>query len=192
MFFFDDIDDTIFELREQGIDYTEISKRLKKQGIKLKPFMVEERCKVIYKRKNKEEPCETFKEEKEAKEKAEEEAKKKQLSEIIFELREKENTYKEIQSYLFEEMDIKKCISDIRKLYLDYCKKIGIDEPKRRITSNAYKFISVQEVFNLRESGHRYREIVDFYKEKGILHIVNSGISKEHTSSEVEKIIKEG
>ena len=34
--------------------------------------------------------------------------------------------------------------------------------------------------------------ILDYYKEKGILSIVNSGISKEHTSSEVEKVLNEG
>ena len=48
MYFFDDIDDIIFNLREQGNNYEEISKLLRKQDIKLKPFMVEEICKAIY------------------------------------------------------------------------------------------------------------------------------------------------
>ena len=34
--------------------------------------------------------------------------------------------------------------------------------------------------------------IVDYYKQKGIINIVNSGISKEYTASEVDKIIAEG
>lgn len=179
MYFFDDIDDIIFNLREQGNNYDEISKLLKKQDIKLKPFMVEERCKVIYERKNMKEPAESVKEIIEVNEKKEQEAKKEHLQELVFELREQGKTYKQISEYIFREKGIKKCISDIRDYYLDYCKKMKIAEPKKRI--NVSQKVSSEEIFKLRESGYSCRDIIAYYKEKGIK------ISKES----VQKIYKE-
>ena len=179
MYFFDDIDDIIFNLREQGNNYEEISKLLRKQDIKLKPFMVEEICKAIYEKKYMKEPTESVKEIIEVNEKKEQEAKKEHLQELVFELREQGKTYKQISEYIFSEKGIKKCISDIRDYYLDYCKKMEIAEPKKRI--NVSQKVSSEEIFKLRESGYSCRDIIDYYKEKG------TKISKES----VQKIYKE-
>jgi ribosomal protein L20 len=176
MFFLDDLDDRIFELREQGISYTDMSKMLKKQGIKIQPFMIEERCKTLYRLNNRKEPenvdikeYEAKKKEKEAKEKEKEAAEKAKIKEFIFKLRSEEKTYQQIQDALFEELNVKKCLSEIRTAYLEYCKEKNIAEPKKRVHPELSPEVPSQEVFALRESGYSYQKIINYFEDKKII-----------------------
>ena len=177
MFFFDDIDETIFKLREKGNDYIEISNILKKQGIKLRPFMIEERCKLVYARKNLQEPKDCVKE------KEDKAIKKPQLLELIFALREQGNKYKQISEHLLNEKGIKKSITEVRAYYLEYCKKLKIENPKK--CADKYPQILGEEVLKLREAGYSYEDIVAYYKEKGI--VANSYILRKKCKEECKR-----
>ena len=149
-------DEEIYELREQGESYEEIARYYNEKGIEISKATIAYRCKKIYNAKGKEDP-----KIKKGKNKRED-----VTDEEIYELREQGKSYEEIARYYKE-----KGIEITRVTIGKRCKKIynekGKEEPKIK-RKNMIKEATDEEIYELREQGMSYGDIVRYYNEKGI------------------------
>lgn len=101
------------------------------------------------------------------------------VSEVIKELREEGYYYREISEYLYKS-GVVMCDASVR----NKCVDMGISEPKiKRKKERADRIpISDEEIFELRQQGKSYDDIVNYYKEKGIK------ISKESISRKCKRV----
>ncbi len=84
---------------------------------------------------------------------------------LIFELREKRYTYEKIVEYL-KEQGINESLKSVRRICKIVYAEKGKEEP-RGSNNNIIK-IDKNELYELKEQGLAYREIVNHYKKKGI------------------------
>ena len=154
--------------------HKEIAKYFNDKGIPITRVTIAKRCKTIYIEKGKEEP------------KAKKGKKERDdvTNEELYELREKGMKYEERVKY-FEEKGIKISQRQVCKR----CKKIyeekGEEEPKAKRGRKAISGVTDEEIYELREQGMSYGDIVRYYKEKRI-EITSGSIRKR-----CKKIYKE-
>ena len=164
---FNELDETIYNLREQGLSYQKIVDELEKQGTKISYSTVWHKCKDIYYSKGEIEPNQKISQ---------------KLDEMIYGLREQGLSYQKIVEKL-EEKEIKTTIYTV-----DYkCKKIysskGKIEPKVDQLSEESKNLN-ETIYNLKEKGLSYGNISDKLKENGI------SISRQRIEQRHKKILK--
>ena len=150
-------DEEIFNLREQGLTYKEITEILNKKGIKVSCSSIGKRCKKIYQEKGKQEPAIKRKSKKSEIEISNEE---------IYGLREQRYTYQEISNY-FKNKGINISAKTIQKICKKTYQEKGQEEPVLGVKARKIK-ISDEEIYNLREQGLSYNEIKEYYEYKGI------------------------
>ena len=148
--------DEIYNLREKGLTYKKIAEDLKEQGIKISSNSVRTICKEIYAIKGETEPKLNKGNPKRIVNENQE------LEEKVYELREKNLSYKQIMEHLdlqgiqISEMTIFRICKNIYKLK-------GKNQPElRKIV------IDADEIYNLRQQGLSYRGIVEKLEEQGI------------------------
>lgn len=207
MFFLDDVKEKILELKNNGLNNEEISIALVKQGIKLKPFMIEEIYKGMNINDTHKKDSEKLNEKNTSIEQTNSQSDNneklgKSIQDIIFELRENGKTFQEIRIYLLEQLKISRSISYIRVTYINACKekqknpyrklkKIKSDNAPK--TSHKKKYlipISNNEIFEKREEGRTYQEIADYFKGKGI-HVTRETIRSRCATIYKEKGVDE-
>ena len=149
-------DEEIFELREQGMSYTEIVRHFESRGIKVAVETIKIRCDKIYKQKGKENDTKRGRK------------KREDITDAtIYELREQGMSYSDIARY-FNENNIIVSYNIISYRCKGIYKEKGKAEPtvtrrKRR------KNISDEEIYELREQGLSYESIAKHMKDKGII-----------------------
>ena len=175
--FANDLDRKIFELRQQGLPYNRIVKCLENQGITISEYLLNKRCKEIYRQRNITEPKITLK----GRKKSKDEKKPKQIEsfeEEIFEMRECGTSYKDISNY-FIQKGIHTNPNAIRKI----CKKIyienGLKEPKYESKFAKLHNNEDEEILRLKKQGVSFRNIERIFKERGIS-ISHEGIRKRY------------
>ena len=167
-------DEEIYELREQGESYEEIARYYNEKGIEISKATIAYRCKKIYNAKGKEDP-----KIKKGKNKRED-----VTDEEIYELREQGKSYEEIARYYKE-----KGIPITRVTIAKRCKTIyiekGKEEPKAKKGKKERDDVTNEELYELREKGMKYEEIVKYFEEKGIK------ISQSQVCKRCKKIYEE-
>ena len=144
-------DEEIFELREQGLTYKEIAEYFSQKGIKVTSEKISARCKMIYSQIGKEKP---------------DMRRIKIQDEEIFKLREQGYSYRKITDY-FNEKGVKVSYNTI----LERCYNLRKSEKKKvnKVKSKNQKVeIPDSEIFELSEQGFTFKEIANYFKEKGI------------------------
>lgn len=149
----EELDNKIFELREEGIAYARIADMLKKQGIRISVLDVKKRCIKVYMEKGKKEP----------------KTKQKKRSNIedeeIYVLRKQKLSYSEI-SKRFQAQGIKISTEVIRKR----CKIIfeSKQEIEPKIKTGKKIEAKDEEIYELRKLGLSFQKISDYFLDKGI------------------------
>ena len=146
-------DETIYELREQGMSYSDIARYFNENNIIVSYNIISHRCKRIYKEKGKSEPVVTHR------------MLRKNISlEEIYELREKGLSYASIASH-FKSKGIRISVECIRRRCKDIYNKKNKKEPRARYGKQ--EDITDDEIYELRKSGMSYKEIVTHLRKIG-------------------------
>lgn len=156
----------IYELREQGMSYEDISKYFNEQGINISTMTICRRCKDIYNEKGKVEQRATYK----AK------SKKSISNEEIYNLREKNMSYNEIAKSLNsqgKQISVATIRERCKKIYEENGKKEPMIDPNRNMTyrrlDEEEKGIDINdEIYTLRKQGLSYKAISKKLEEQGI------------------------
>lgn len=155
-----ELDEEIYELKKNGLTYSEILKVLESKGYNITKTSISKKSKEIFKAKGEEEPkvdpSKYFK-------------KRDITDEEIYNLRKKKMSYVTISKYL-EKQGKFISLFGVRKR----CKKIfkarGEEEPyaKSENKGRRKKEVDREELSNFRARGLSYREISKIYEERGI------------------------
>jgi hypothetical protein len=154
-------DEEIYELRSQGISYDDIVMHFKGKGIKVTKETIRMRCSRIYAQKGIEEK------------KLKPFSKRRHRSivrslisgEEIYRLKEEGYTYSEICDY-YEAQGIKTNMTLIATICTEVYAEKGEQIPK--VIKKEEIATSDEVIFELREKGYTYKQISEYYKERGI------------------------
>ena len=145
-------------MRQEGLSYKDIKEYFENKGIKVGYDEIQERCKKIYEERGKEEPKLKIKEETQKTQEIPNE-------EEFIKLVEQGLTARKIKIYYEEEkginVDLRIIISKMKLFYEQKMEKRIADTEKTEITD--------EEIFNLREQHLSYKEIVEYFKNRGIV-----------------------
>lgn len=146
-------DEVIYNLRKQGLTYSEMSEELLRQGKRITTSTLCCRCKKIFKEKN---------------EKVPKGSSLKISDEEIFNLREKRQTYEKISEY-FKQKGINTSIGFIqRRCKAIYAEK-GLKEPKSEHMNSKLDSNFDKEIVRLRENeGLSYKKIAEHFTDRDI------------------------
>lgn len=159
----------IFELRESGKSYREISYYYKSIGIEVSNTSIYRWCKQIYSSKNKEEP------------KIDGRPKRKDISdEEVYELKNKGYSYAKISEH-YRKMGVEVSIYTIAKR----CQKMYAEKNEELHRSKRNKGVDDEELYKMKKSGMSGRSIMEYYNSLGIK------ISQAGVYSKCKKIFEE-
>lgn len=155
----------IYNLREKGLTYKEISQELKKQGIYISSTTVGIKCKEIYYAKGKKEPQINRRthevEEKENKHKGRDIRLINERNQRIFSLRNQGWSYQKIANK--EEISVSSVLRAYKKIENSRGAQI---QTTRRHNNTSEESKELDElIYNLREQGLKYKEILNEVKE---------------------------
>ena len=163
-------DEELIKLKEKGMSYERIADYYNEKGIKVTVETIESRCKKAFEKRKKKMPS--------TKKKIE------VLDEEIYQLREQGMSYERIVEYYS-----KKGIEITHQAIGYRCKKIyeekGKEEPKAKKGKKERDDVTNEELYELREKGMKYEEIVKYFEEKGIK------ISQSQVCKRCKKIYEE-
>lgn len=156
-------DDEIYKLYNQGMTYKAMSEYFASTGRKISTQALNQRVHKIYELKGQKVP-----KIRKAKDKTKSRRKENRVgyeqAEIVFELRQKKMSYKDITKY-FRKLGYKTCDYTISKI----CKKIyeekGLKEPTIRTKKN---LIRNEQLAEMRKKGMTIDEIIEYYHKRGI------------------------
>ena len=142
-------DEQLYQLKEKGLTYREISEYLKSQGIQISDAAVNYRLNKYCQKTGKQKPNLR---------------RANVTDEQLYELREKGLAYREISEYLKNE-GVKISCAAVSLRLNEYCKKTGKPKPNpgaRRIK------VTDEQLYELKENGLADKEIVEYLRDQGI------------------------